>query len=129
MRIDVRFRGMQASEALRRHIERRVQRRLGRFEQALGSVRVCMEDVNGPKGGVDKRCLVTLRGPTLGSLTLEESSTDAYGAASRAFARAEQALGRGLARLSAGRRLARARPGARRRSAEVRGNPRPAVRA
>ncbi len=40
-----------------------LERNLGRFERRIKSVQVFIEDVNGPKGGVDKecRCVVHLR--------------------------------------------------------------------
>jgi putative sigma-54 modulation protein len=34
----------------------RLQRALGRFASRVRRVRVCLNDVNGPRGGIDKRC-------------------------------------------------------------------------
>ena len=53
-------------QELRSHIERRVGFALLRFTDALSSVLVRLDDLNGPKGGFDKRCLVHLPGPERG---------------------------------------------------------------
>ena len=47
------------SDALARHTQRRVADRLGRLESFIRRVLVRFVDVNGPRGGVDKRCAVT----------------------------------------------------------------------
>ncbi len=115
MKVDVRFRGIQASDALREHALRRVHFQLSRFDGAVGSVVVRIGDVNGPKGGVDKRCQVAVRGPALGSVTLEELGSDAYAAVGAAVDRAARAVGRELERARAVRRPADAPRGRARR--------------
>lgn len=101
MRIDVRFRGIQASEALREHAFRRVHFQLSRFNGDVGSVVVRIGDVNGPRGGVDKRCFVAVRGPAFGSVGVEDTSADAYEAVGAAVERAARAVGREIERARA----------------------------
>jgi ribosomal subunit interface protein len=60
MKIDVRFRALDPSEALRAHVVRRVRFQLDRFGHEITSVQVRLSDVNGPRGGVDSRCSITL---------------------------------------------------------------------
>ncbi len=55
-----------------------------------------MSDLNGPKGGVDKRCLVRVSGPHRLDVTIEERGSDMYTAIDRATARAKHALLREL---------------------------------
>lgn len=98
MKIDVRFRGLEGSDALREHIIRRINFKLNRFDGQVTSVLVRLGDVNGPRGGVDKRCHVTVRGPALPGTTIEDVSADAYAAVDLAAERAGQAVARGLGR-------------------------------
>ena len=104
MTIDIRFRGLTSSESLRAYIARRIQLQLRRIGGALRAVVVRLSDVNGPRGGVDKRCQVMLVRPGQPPVTIEEVSVDAYAAADVAVERAAQAAGRGVARARATRR-------------------------
>ncbi len=98
MQIDVRFHGLQSSHALRRHITKRLNNHLGRFSHELTRVIVRIGDVNGPKGGVDKRCKITVRGPRVGTSTLDELSNNAYAAVNNAVHRLTRAVGRRIER-------------------------------
>jgi ribosome-associated translation inhibitor RaiA len=98
MKIEVRFRGLDPSEALRAHAARRIHFHLSRFGNEISAVLVRIADVNGPKGGVDKRCQVTVRGPRLGSTILDETSGDAYSAVDVAVERTGRSVGRELHR-------------------------------
>jgi putative sigma-54 modulation protein len=104
MKIEVRFRGMASSDALRDYIARRIHFQLSRFNGEVGSVVVRIGDINGPKGGADKHCHVTVRGRALGSVTIKELSADAYSAVDAAIERAAHAAGRELERGRSGRR-------------------------
>jgi ribosome-associated translation inhibitor RaiA len=104
MKIEVRFRGIQASDALRAYVVRRIHFQLSRFNTEVGSVVVRIGDINGPKGGADKRCHVAVRGPALGPVTIEELRTDAYVAVDLAVQRAACAVGREIERARASRR-------------------------
>lgn len=104
MKIEVRFRGMEASETLREHVLRRIHLQLSRFDGEVGSVVVRIADVNGPKGGVDKRCNITVRGPALAAVIVEDLSADTYSAVVSAAERAARAVGRELERVRTARR-------------------------
>ena len=107
MKIQVRFRALEPSEALRAHALRRVLFHLDRYGHELTSVLLRIGDVHGPKGGPDKRCQVTAQGRRLVRVTVESVSEDAYAAVATAVERAGRAVGRGLARV---RRVRAARP-------------------
>jgi len=98
MKIELRFRGLEASDSLREHTVRRIHLHLSRFGQDVSAVAVRIGDVNGPRGGLDKRCRITVRGPRLRLSTLEELSADAYAAVDSAVARVARAVGRDLER-------------------------------
>ena len=98
IRIEVRFRGLDSSEALREHAARRILSHLSRFGREVTDVLVRVADVNGPKGGVDKQCQITVRGPRLGSAAVQEMSGDAYSAVDMATERLGRSVGRELER-------------------------------
>ncbi len=99
MKIEVRFRALHASGPLREHVLRAVHFHLSRFGPELSSVFARIGDVNGPKGGIDKRCQFHVRGPRLGSVVIAEVSADAYAAVDACADRAGRSVGRELERL------------------------------
>jgi ribosome hibernation promoting factor len=100
MHLDIRGRNLRLTPALLDHVDRRLRFALGRFTARLSRVAVRVGDVNGPRGGVDKRCWIHLE---LGGkvLTIEEVDADLYVAIDRASERAGRATERALARLRA----------------------------
>jgi ribosome-associated translation inhibitor RaiA len=64
MKLRVSSQNQLVTERLRDLIERRVRFALGRFESRIRETSVRLTDLNGPKGGIDKRCtiVVQLRG-------------------------------------------------------------------
>lgn len=58
--IDVTFDGVRRmlSEDLREHAQKRLAVSLRRFQDQIRNVRLRFEDVNGPRRGIDARCLV-----------------------------------------------------------------------
>lgn len=86
------------SEAIDRHAHRRLMFALGRFAARVSAVRVRLGDINGPRGGIDKRCAVECDLGALGSVMIEETDTDLYTAIDRASHRAKVAVRRRLDR-------------------------------
>jgi hypothetical protein len=104
MKVEVRFRGVEASESLREHAVRRSHAGLSRFGAELEAVVVRIDDVNGPKGGVDKRCRVVVRGRRFSPLSFDGVSGDAWSAVDLALERITRAVGRELQRARSYRR-------------------------
>ena len=98
MKIDVRFRGLGSTEALREHAERRILFQLSRFGHELSAVVVRVSDINGPRGGLDKRCRIAVRGRRIPVLVIEETSADASSAIDLAVGRIARTVGRELER-------------------------------
>lgn len=103
MHIDLKGHGVTFTEALGEHARRRLAFALSRFEPRLARVRLHLEDVNGPKGGVDKRCRVVVHLAQGGEVLAEDVSSDAYEAIASAVDRVARGLGRTLERLREGR--------------------------
>lgn len=95
---EVRLQNIKPSEALRHHIERRFHRALRRFEGRVRSLRLRFVDVNGPKGGVDKDCIIDADLAPRGNVVVRERGPEFYAAVDRAAGRFRRLLGRALRR-------------------------------
>jgi ribosome-associated translation inhibitor RaiA len=100
MKIDVRFVGLEPSDPLRHQATRRVHFHLSRYWRDIGAVHLRISDVNGPRGGVDKKCQVTVRG-RFATVLVADRSRDAYAAVDMAVKRAGRAVARALERTRA----------------------------
>lgn len=98
MRVTTRLRGATDRDTLSQHIERRLHFALSRLEDRVTSVIARCADLNGPKGGLDKRCALELRGPEIGVLVVEARHGDWHAAVDEAVALANRALVRALER-------------------------------
>lgn len=99
MRIDIRCRDIEGAGDVSGHAQRRLRFALSRFEVRIRRVRVTVEDVNGPKGGVDKRCTVVVSGGwTDKPVVASTEAADWQEAVDRACDAAARAVARGLAR-------------------------------
>jgi len=97
MNVQVRGQGTELSIALRAHAERCLGFALRRFARRIDRVTVWLEDVNGPRGGVDKRCRIAVRLRPNGAAFVAKSAADAYVAIGRAAGRAGAAVARKIA--------------------------------
>jgi ribosome-associated translation inhibitor RaiA len=98
MKLTIRARHVELTPDLQERMERRLRFALGRFTSVIRSVDATFVDVNGPRGGADKLCLLRLRGATFRSIVIEHTGTDSLTTLSLAAERAERALVRALTR-------------------------------
>ncbi len=80
------------------HIERRTEFALGRVGLHVQQVRIGLEDLNGPRGGIDKCCQVQLVLAGEAPLVVSETSADEYAAVNRALSVASHLAERRIAR-------------------------------
>lgn len=99
MQIDIQSRGFPLTEALRQHCERRLRFALGPASGKLRSVAVRLSDVNGPRGGVDKRCTIRAIAPGAPPVVIAQYETDIYVAIDRAADRIARSLARRMQRV------------------------------
>ena len=71
---------------------RRIRNALRRLSWLAPRVRVHLSDVNGPRGGIDKRCQVELISDSTGPVVITSMARDWLSARHSALARAAQAL-------------------------------------
>jgi ribosomal subunit interface protein len=107
MRVEVRGHGVEVSEALREHVERRLAFALDRFRERVESAYAILRDTNGSaRRGIDKECRVAIVLRTSGSVAAHARRADLY----QAIDVAVGAVGRSLAREVARRRLRSRQP-------------------
>jgi ribosomal subunit interface protein len=85
-------------DALHEHIEQRIYFAFSRFSPRISRVSVMVEDVNGPRGGIDKRCRIVVKLKRGGEVAVEATDADMSAAASAAADRAGRAVQRELER-------------------------------
>jgi len=98
MRLRIQGRGFCLTDGLRAHVERRLAFALGRRRGQVRSVTVLLDDVNGPRGGVDKRCRIVVQLSASGDVRLEQLDPSLYTSIDRAADRARRAVARKLGR-------------------------------
>ena len=84
MDLQIRTRGFTLTRALAAHVRQRLGAALGPLANRVQSVTVRLSDVNGPRGGVDKQCLVQLVFPGMAPMVASDTRDDLYDAIGRA---------------------------------------------
>ena len=79
-------------------IARKLGMRLGKFASSIERVTVRLSDVNGPKGGVDHKCLIKVVLNGLPSVVVERRTATLQGAVNGAIGAAAQAVRRTVQR-------------------------------
>ena len=98
MQISIQANGFSLTEGLRAHVERRMRSALGWTGGHLRRLAVSLSDINGPRGGRDKRCKVQVRLAGGVEVVIEDTETDLYAAIDRAAERADRAVVRRMER-------------------------------
>lgn len=93
MKISIRSQTLELSPRMRRWARERAEVALERFRGRVHSVVVRLDDLNGPRGGVDKSCRIRISGPKL-SIALEHRHDDAKQAISSGLRRVARTLER-----------------------------------
>jgi hypothetical protein len=83
---------------LREASVQRVRFALRRLSAFVPQARVQFSDINGPRGGVDKRCQVELRSERAGTVVIASLASDWRTALDRSLTRATRVLRRSLQR-------------------------------
>jgi putative sigma-54 modulation protein len=94
MELDIRGQNIHVGDRLYEQVERQMNFALRQFESWISAVSVHLEDVNGPKGGVDQQCrvLVSFKGGK--TLKIEDIDADLTVAVNRAADRVGHAVSR-----------------------------------
>ena len=97
MQIDIQSRGFALTHALREYTERRLRFALVHAGDHARRVTVRLLDVNGPRGGIDKRCRIQVMLNGLAAVVIEDTEANLYLAIDRAADRIGRNVMRRLA--------------------------------
>lgn len=81
-----------STPAITAHVEKEVERALKLFRDRITRVEVHLRDDNGPKSGVDKRCVMEARLAARQPIAVENTGTDMYEAVAGAAGKLERAV-------------------------------------
>lgn len=104
MRLQIRSRGIEITEEVRERVGERLEQVLGRFVRHVALVRVYLRDLNGPRGGVDKKCRIVVEMPRDGRVVVSGTDADVHVAIAETASRAAVAVKRHLKRRQTRRR-------------------------
>jgi ribosomal subunit interface protein len=94
MRIFLQTQGFELTPEIDAHVRKQMNRSLARAEQHIITVDVFLGDINGPKGGVDKKALVCVQLASRLAVRLEAVHADLYSAIALASRKAKRAVRR-----------------------------------
>ncbi|RSZ55318.1 HPF/RaiA family ribosome-associated protein [Massilia atriviolacea] len=98
MRVTIQANGFVLTEALRSYTEQRLGMALGWAGQHMRKLAVSLSDINGPRGGIDKRCKIQVQLGGGKEVIIEDTEADLYVAIDRAADRADRAVVRQVER-------------------------------
>jgi len=90
MKIDIQSRGFTLTEALLNYSQQRILFALTYCSGHISRVVVRLSDINGPRGGADKRCHVQVVLAGIPDVVVEDTEVDMYAAIDRAIDRARR---------------------------------------
>lgn len=96
MRIQVQTQGFDLTSAIDTHVKRQLARNLGPMHDQIVAVDVFLGDLNGPKGGEDKKALVSVQLVSRLAVRFEAIHADLYAAVSVAARRTKHSVKRTL---------------------------------
>ena len=98
MQIDIQTRNFYLSEALRNYAEWRLRFALTSVDNHVQRIVVRLSDINGPRGGEDKRCKIMVVLSGMPEVVVEDIEADLYFAIDRAADRAGRTVMRKINR-------------------------------
>ena len=98
MRMTIQTNGFDMTSALRAYTEQRLATALGWAREHMRKLVVWLSDINGPRGGVDKRCKIQVQLAGGREIIIDDVEADLYAAIDRAADRADRAVVRQVGR-------------------------------
>jgi putative sigma-54 modulation protein len=98
MQMEIQARDFPLSEALGSYLKRRINFVLSSRYDQIQRIIIRLSDINGPRGGIDKRCQIQISLPRLADVVIEDTETNLYVAIDRATDRASRTVNRRLER-------------------------------
>jgi ribosome hibernation promoting factor len=98
MRVHLQTQGFELTSAIDAHVRRQLGRHLAGSEDNIIAVDVFLSDINGPKGGIDKKALVCVQLASRLAVSFEAIHSDLYRAVTVASRKARHSVKRTLRR-------------------------------
>ncbi len=98
MQIEVNSTSVDYTPEVREFLQRRFDAAFDRFQKQIRELRVRLSDLNGPRGGVDKSCRVSIKLTPRGEMVLEQRGDEIHATIASAVERASENLAQRLAK-------------------------------
>lgn len=98
MKIDITMQQSCSDNKISCQVARRVRFALTRFRLAIRIVTVRITDINGPKGGIDTRCVVSVKMASVGEVVVQDEGENIFSTLNYCLSRAERTISRRLER-------------------------------
>jgi ribosomal subunit interface protein len=98
MNIHIHTNDFDLTDGLRDHVAKRLAYALNHGRDVVSRIVVRLSDVNGPRGGIDKRCGIEVRLKGAATIAIDDTEADLYVAIDRAVERTGRTLDRRIAR-------------------------------
>ena len=98
MKIDITMQQGCSDKKISRKMARRVRLALSRFATSVQAITIRITDTNGPKGGEDTRCIVSVKLASAGEVVVQGEGEKVLSVLSYCLSRAERAISRNLDR-------------------------------
>lgn len=98
MQFDIQARGFTLTDGIRDYATNRLQFVLERNDSFVIRTNVRLADINGPRGGIDKRCQIELAVAGQNNILIEDTKADLYVAIDHASERCMRTLARRVER-------------------------------
>jgi ribosome hibernation promoting factor len=108
MKLEIRGLKIEITDSLRTYAQRRLAFALDRFAERIRTVRLKLDDMNGQRGGVDKRCQLAISLAHSSSITLESRASTVQGAVDRIASKVRSSIERRFMRKQEQRRFRKA---------------------
>ena len=98
MQVDIQAHKFSLTQALKHYVKGRLDHTLTFCGSHVQRIVIRLSDINGPRGGKDKCCLLQIKLAGLPDVIVKDTETDLYAAIDRAVDRATQAVVRKIGR-------------------------------
>jgi putative sigma-54 modulation protein len=98
MQTIIQSRGFVLTQSLKDYIDKRIAYAVSFAGEHVQHIHVRLSDINGPRGGEDKRCQLVFKMQRMPSVVIEDTESNLYTAIDRAVERASRSIARLLKR-------------------------------
>ena len=98
MQIIIQSKGVDIDQNIKNFVDNHMRFVFTRYGEYVICIEVMLIDINGPKGGIDKRCRVKLKLGSRATIVIQETQEDLYSAIKLCSARLKRSVERSITR-------------------------------